>query len=348
VGTQFYYLLNRAALCETSAYYLRGFVEKIAASGKLPAALPEDASSAPPRGLPNAPQVLAYLAGLLWLAGSKVVRAGFAIDYQWNVAFMHSEWRNAALDRAIVIENPPHRYLADPFVINRDGKTFCFVEDYDMVEHRGHVSVYELGRDSAAFIGVALAESFHLSFPYLFEHEGALFMCPETSGNRDIRVYRCISFPLSWRLEKVLMKDLTAVDTMLIEKGGVWWMLTNTDPAGFGAFPELSIFSAPSPFADQWTPHPLNPIFVDASHARNGGIVREGDRLFRIAQRQGFDFYGKATSINEIRHLDGKDYAEDRIHTITPTFKKGIVGTHHLHSNGQTTVIDFARLGRTR
>ena len=33
-----------------------------------------------------------------------------------------------------------------------------------------------------------LHEPFHLSFPYLFEHDGALFMCPETSENRDIRI----------------------------------------------------------------------------------------------------------------------------------------------------------------
>ena len=34
VGTQYYYLLNKAALCEKSIYYLKKFVEKLAAAGK--------------------------------------------------------------------------------------------------------------------------------------------------------------------------------------------------------------------------------------------------------------------------------------------------------------------------
>ena len=163
-----------------------------------------------------------------------------------------------------------------------------------------------------SFIGVAVEESFHLSFPYLFEYRGELYMCPESSANRDIRIYKCVEFPLRWNLEKVIMPNVSAVDTMLFERAGKWWMLTNTGSAQIGDFQlELSIFSAKSPFEDQWVPHPQNPIFVDASRARNAGLIREGDRLFRVAQRQGFDFYGKSTTVNEIIQLDDSNYVEE-------------------------------------
>ena len=347
VGTQSYYLLNQAALCVKSNYYLKRLVEKMAVTGDLPTALPGVPFCNMPCSLPKAHQTLSYLVRQLWLKGSKIFRNALSIDYRWNVAFVHATWRNAALWRAIVIKNPPRHYLGDPFLISKNGKNFCYVEDYDEIEHRGRISVYELENDGAVFIGVALEESFHLSFPYLFEYLGELYMCPESSENGDIRIYKCVDFPLWWKLEKIIMKNVSAVDTMLFEKDGKWWMLTNIDHAQLGDFQlELCIFSADSPFEDQWVPHPQNPIFVDASRARNGGMVKEGNRLFRVAQRQGFDFYGKSTSVNEIIQLDDSNYIEDRVCAITPTFQRGIAGTHHLHSNGKITVFDFVRLNR--
>ena len=317
----------------------------MAVAGELPAALPSVPLYDKHHGYPEVHQSLWYLARLFWLVGLRIVRRALSIDYRWNVAFVHAGWRNATLQHGPPSRNPPRRYLADPFFVSKNGKNFCFVEDYDVVGDRGRISVYELGSDGAVFIGVALEEKFHLSFPYLFEYQGELYMCPESSENRDIRIYKCVDFPLRWQLEKVAMQNVSAVDTMLFEKDGRWWMLTNTDPAQFGDFQlELRIFSAGSPFEDQWVPHPQNPIFVDASRARNAGLIREGSRLFRVAQRQGFDFYGKSTSINEILQLDSSTYVEERVCDIAPTFKRGIAGTHHLYSDGETTVVDFARL----
>ena len=172
-------------------------------------------------------------------------------------------------------------------------------------------------------------------------------MCPETCKKKEIRIYRCIDFPLGWTLEKTIMRNTDAADTMLFEKGGKWWMFTNIDPTESGDHcSELFIFFADSPFANNWTSHPLNPIFIDASFARNGGLVRDGQSLFRVSQSHAFDFYGKQTRINEIVQLTETDYKERCIGEITPNFAKRILGTHHLHSNGKITVFDFTTLSR--
>jgi hypothetical protein len=349
VGTQFYFLLNRAALCEKANYYLEKLVERLADGGESTGALPGVPPSNRPYNYPKCHQTLVYLVRLFWWVAAKVARKAFSIDYRWNVAFVYAGWRDAVLWRTVVkkFKNPSRRYLADPFLISKDNKNFCFVEDYDIIKGRGRISAYEIKGGRVVFLGVALNEGFHLSFPYLFEHRGELYMCPESSGNRDIRIYKCIDFPLGWKLEQIIMKDVSAVDTMLFEKDGKWWLLTNIDPAQLDDFQlELCIFSANSPFDDEWAPHPRNPIFVDASRARNGGLIKEGDRLFRVAQNQGFDFYGKSISVNEIIRLDDSNYIEERVCAVTPTFQRGIAGTHHLHSDGKLTVFDFARLGR--
>ena len=208
----------------------------------------------------------------------------------------------------------------------------------------GTLRVYEITETGSTRIGTALEEKFHLSFPFIFEYRGEIFMCPETSENRDIKIYRCIEFPLRWELEKIVMKELSAADTMFLEHGGRWWMFTNIDVTGCGDHcSELFIFSSDSPFGDTWMSHSCNPVIVDASRARNGGFVRDGDALYRVSQRQGFDFYGKETAINEIVELTDSAYVESPICSITPTFADNIVGTHHFHSNGNVTVFDFSK-----
>jgi hypothetical protein len=125
-------------------------------------------------------------------------------------------------------------------------------------------------------------------------------------------------------------------------------MFTNIDPTGSGDHcSELFIFFSDSPFGD-WRPHRLNPIFVDASRARNGGLVKDGVNFYRVSQCQGFNVYGKSTLINKIVELTESNYVETTIAQITPTFAKGIYGTHHLHSNRRTTVFDFLAISNIR
>ena len=138
------------------------------------------------------------------------------------------------------------------------------------------------------------------------------------------------------------MRELSAADTMLFEKDGKWWILTNIDPVKIGDHcAELFIFSSDSPLSEDWKPHPLNPILIDASRARNAGLLKDGDKYFRVSQGQGYDMYGKRSLINEIIELSDSTYVEACAGEITPTFSKGLTGTHHLHSNGKVTAFDF-------
>jgi len=345
VATQYYYLLNQASLFQKSSHYLIRVVEKIARTGVIPQSELRVPFCYSPRGIPKLYQGIFYLFRLSLMIVANNIRK-IRGEERWNVAFvhvdLHDDWRHVALWRANVIKNPPKHYLADPFLIKRDGKDFCFVEDFDEEIQRGKIAAYELGKDGATRLGDVIVEDFHMSFPYLFEYKGELYMCPETAAAREIRIYKCLEFPLRWNLEKVIMKDISAADTLLFEWGGKWWMLTNIDPAQWDDFSlELCLFSADSPLNDQWTPHPNNPVLIDASLARNGGMVREGERLFRVAQGQGFAKYGKRTTVNEIIKLTDESYVEHCVCVISPEFRKGMSRTHHMHSNGTTTIVDF-------
>jgi hypothetical protein len=339
--TLHYYLLNQAVLFEKANWYLKRLVEKIAASGRMPDALPDVPYSHKLYRAPRASEAILYLVAFCWTLAKKKLRERFRITHGWTVAYCRGDWKNCVLWRNTKLGNPPLEYLADPFVINKDGKDFCFVENFSYARERGSIAVYEITETGSTRIGTALEEKFHLSFPFLFEYRGEFFMCPETSENRDIRIYKCLEFPLRWELAKIVMQDLSAADTMFLEHGGRWWMFTNIDVTGCGDHcSELFIFSSESPFGDTWKSHSCNPVIVDASRARNGGLVRDGDALYRIAQGQGFNFYGKGFTINEIIELTDSTYVESPMCSIAPTFEDNIVGTHHFHSNGNVTVFD--------
>ena len=62
---------------------------------------------------------------------------------------------------------------------------------------------------------MVLEEQFHLSYPYIFEHEDRVYMIPETNEANEIRLYQAVDFPLIWELKQVLMQNVSAVDTSI-------------------------------------------------------------------------------------------------------------------------------------
>ena len=348
-ATQAHYLLNQANVCESSLHYLKSVLSRIASTRVLQAqpGVPYCGRLAARPGLP---QQARYILGLAAsLLGSKIRSRLLGRQRRWGIAFQRRDWRDLVMASAHRVPNPAGRFYADPFVVSRDGVDYCFVEDFDYRTQRGRISVLELGDTQARFLGSVLDEPFHLSFPFLFEHAGSLFMMPETSENRDIRVYRCVDFPLRWQLHGVLMSDVSAVDTMMFRHDGRWWLLTNLAPQSHddqGA--ELLVFHGDDPLGPHWTPHAGNPIYIDPSRARNGGLLAADGQLHRVGQRQGFRQYGAGATIFRIDEITPSRYRETRVASLEPGFRPGLLGTHHLHSNGRVTVFDYKTEERIR
>ncbi len=345
--TQSFFLLNQANLFDRSNYYLKTLLAKIAEEGALPKFVPSVPYANGLYRHPTAAQCCYYAVTLAGRAAKKVLMKLAGVRYHRGAAYTLTDWRHAVLFRASKLETLPSCSLADPFVFGKDGRNICFLEESDYGRSRGRIVAYELCRDSGRRLGVAIDETFHLSSPFVFEYDGEIFMCPQTSEARDIRIYRCVEFPLRWSLFQILMKNVSAASTMFLERNSKWWMFTNIDPidAGDHTF-ELSIFYADTPLSESWLPHRLNPLIVDASSAGNAGLLTDGIRHFRVAQRQGFDLYGKSLSINEIVNLTESQYEEKAVSLVTPGFGPAVIGTHHMHSDGKMTVFDFSKFGR--
>jgi hypothetical protein len=212
---------------------------------------------------------------------------------------------------------------------------------------RGHISALHLddaGKADPLYLGPVLAEPFHLSFPYLFEYDGDLYMCPESQEAGQIRLYKCTGFPLHWELHSLAMANVAAMDTLIFPQGEYWCLLTGILPEGdVNRFPELHLFTATNPLCGQWVPHAANPIKSDPEFARNAGLLHKDGKRFRVSQVSDFAVYGTSINICEMRGVGEQGLSESLTTRMHARFKPGNIGLHHMHHVSGTTVWDERR-----
>jgi len=284
--------------------------------------------------------------------GSRILQRGLekalTVD-QWFLAYRLGG--NGTLDPGLEgftrLLPPRDRDWADPFVIEKSGRYYVFFEELPRAAGKAHISMIEIDAGGRASEPVRVLErDYHLSYPFLLEHDGALYMVPETAANGTVEIYRCTDFPRRWRLEKVLLEGVRLVDPTLHRGPDRWWLFANAAPGESRVFDdELHLFHAPSLFGD-WQPHRRNPVRSDARCARPAGSLfwRNG-ALHRPAQVC-VPRYGAGLAVHRVLRLTPQDYAERQVERVLPS-AGGLLGLHTLNRAGHLTVVDaFTRRRR--
>ena len=238
------------------------------------------------------------------------------------------------------------RFYADPFPIVQDGRTFVFFEDFAHAAGYGVISVVEF--DASGPLGApqpVLDTGSHLSYPFVFAHDGAIWMVPESSAAGTIDLYRATAFPDGWRKEMTLVSDIDASDATPFEHAGRWWMLATVRDACGTRSDTLHAWSA-ARLTGPWRPHAKNPLLIDIATARPAGrVVQRDGKLIRPFQdcRAG---YGAALGIAEITRLDDGGFLQ-RVETI---LRPGPLWTgrrlHTLNRAGRLECIDGSASAR--
>jgi hypothetical protein len=233
------------------------------------------------------------------------------------------------------------RYWGDPFVLARDDRYYVFIEEKVYATGLGRIACLTLDRTGRLLSNqVVLERPYHLSYPFIFEHDGETFMIPETAGDRSLQLYRCAHFPDRWEFVKTLMSGIYAVDATLLQYENKFWLFANVKEPGGSSLDALHLFYAPlGPVSDKWTPHPRNPVVKDIHSARPAGrIFMQDGRLIRPSQDSSRR-YGYALRFNHITRLDEKEYAEQVVSTFKPA-GGNLLATHTFNQAGGLTVID--------
>ena len=214
-----------------------------------------------------------------------------------------------------VLADPGNRFYADPMPITVDGRSYIFFEDFPHATQKGIISFVEIKADGTVGpVRPVLEESWHLSYPFLMQIDGAIFMVPESSGAREVTVYRADPFPHRWVRHATLLSGIDINDATILEHHGRLWMFGSTRDGAGSPSDTLSIFSSDR-LEGRWVPHPGNPVLIDPVAARPAGpCVRQGGRIWRVTQDCSGG-YGKAVGLVEILRLDEQSY-EQRLHKV--------------------------------
>lgn len=241
---------------------------------------------------------------------------------------------------------PENTFWADPFVWERDKKRYIFFEDYPFNTRRGRISAIEVN-SAGQPIGEAapvLETAHHLSYPFLFEYQGELYMMPEQTEVKRVDLYRCVEFPNRWVFEKNLIQGVKIADPTLFEHEGRWWLFCAAKSGRVRINESLFAYYADSPLSDHWQAHAANPLMRDLSLGRPAGRIYrdESGCLFRPSQNCLLR-YGHGLNLNKIQLLTPTDYKETLIWKIRGDHV-GVRAIHHIDYHSGLLVMDAQRL----
>jgi hypothetical protein len=269
-----------------------------------------------------------------------------AVD-QWNAGFASGGARallagGPLRDIRWLPAPPPRTFVADPFLVERDGVRALFVEEYDYKRDRGVIDALVLDAQDRVVERARIIDlPTHLSYPFPVEIDGVLHLVPENAAGGEVAAYRCVRFPDRWERAFAVFPSFDGVDTTLFRHDERWWAFCTRYTHGSNV--ALFGFHA-ADVRGPWTPHAQNPIVVDVRCARAAGppFVVDG-ALYRPGQDCSTT-YGGAVVIARIDELDPLRYAETIVSRIeAPVTGPYPDGLHTVGVSGDTIVLDGKR-----
>ncbi len=178
------------------------------------------------------------------------------------------------------------------------------------------IALDEAFRPLAAPVEITLVNDRHASFPLVFSYDGATYLLPETSAAGSVDLYRCEQMPQRWRLERRLLENIDAVDTVPLYHAGRWWLFTSVRRTrADGGHRALAIFFCEDLLVGEWQPHPINAErrYADSPFSWGrcaGPIIAAADgtwlRPFQASRR----YYGEAFGWMRIEVLTPTEFRE--------------------------------------
>jgi hypothetical protein len=237
-------------------------------------------------------------------------------ETEWSIGIYQGK-SPFALNDALGVHNPvlkatdindvKAKFVADPFLFKKEDQWYMFFEVFNELSNQGDIG-YAVSNDLTnwKYKKIVLDEPFHMSYPFVFESQGIIYMIPESAEAKELRLYKAAEFPSRWKFVKALLKGDFG-DHSLIQYKNMWWLFVGSDPYHNSS---LRLFYADSLFGE-WKEHPKSPIVShNANKARPGGrMIVYNDTLFRFAQDCD-PTYGLALNAFEVVELTKDNYRE--------------------------------------
>ncbi|UWU95503.1 hypothetical protein [Bradyrhizobium sp. CB1015] len=306
--------------------------------------LQRPAASVPRRG------AVGYVARGLAVSIAKEIYRLFCYAPHWHIGWRFNDgagvWQTGDLSGPSwnVLRDPGNHFYADPFPVTWQGRTCVFFEDLDHRVGKGIISAIEFG--DAGPIGEVmpvLEEPCHLSYPFLIEDDGELWMIPESSTRGDVALYKCVRFPDRWERYATLLSGLELADVTITRHNGLYYLFGAWRDGTGGYSDSLAIYYADR-LLGPWLPHASNPVLIDRASTRPAGnFVTLDDKLWRPVQ-DCTDGYGAALALAEVVELSPTAFKQIVRHALKPGPAWPGRKLHTLNRCGRLELIDGSRV----
>lgn len=247
----------------------------------------------------------------------------------------------------------PTIIVADPFLFEYKGKLHLFYESKGL--YTPGVLMMTSTSDLVHWSKpvVVLKEPFHLSYPWVFEEAGKVYMIPETGQDGSVRLYEATdeslcSFVFSHKLlEQPKNREIRMGygDSSIYKKDGKYYLMTMlqySEPVNV-----LELYMSDK-LKGPYTVHPCSPITRSNKVGRDAGCwIEHQGKLLRVSQ-DCTHRYGDNVHVSEITKLSPTVYEEKILQeSILPTdvsfYKEGGHQFNAIKFNGQWIVATDAK-----
>ena len=206
---------------------------------------------------------------------------------------------------------PKNQWCADPFAFEVNGDHYIFVEQYLNAQGKGCIGYFKFENGVPINKGVIIENSYHMSYPNIFEYCGQYYMIPESSANSTVDLYVAENFPDNWRKVKSLITQKKYVDSTVYQDENNYYLISYSMIGGY----EVHVFALNMESKELTF---LSKKKYKNNVARPGGrLFVENGKLMRPAQdctRK----YGEALIIYEVDSLNNDgEFTEHEVRRIT-------------------------------
>lgn len=183
----------------------------------------------------------------------------------------------------ILIKNTIRYWCADPFLIDYRDKKYLFFELYDRLKRKGAIGYREIKNEKISKIYKAYETTAHLSYPFIFEKDGNLFIIPESNNLNKLILLQLKpnSKRLRFECKGVLLDNIALADATFTQINNEYIMFATPVTDGDNSS-KLNLYRLKD---SKWVLYGENPVINNKANARMAGkIINRNDKMIRCSQ----------------------------------------------------------------
>lgn len=210
----------------------------------------------------------------------------------------------------------PVDIVADPFLFVSNENLYLFYEHKRLNGHGVIKMMHTCDLKKWSYPITVLEEPYHLSYPFVFEDEGSIYMIPESEQAHSIRLYKAENKDLTkFMFHKTIVghkyNDKTPIidycDSSVVKVANMYYLFTSID---YGDGYNLELYTSTS-LHGNFKSHVKSPLLISNNkYGRCGGsIISCNGNYYRVAQ-DCLNGYGENLNLFKIDELSNSNYKE--------------------------------------